>query len=164
MAEVRQQWEDEETATVKIIKCRLEWLGHLACMADHRIPKSALFGWLPQVHPRCGPRRKWKDVIRRDLKNIEMSESKWYEAATTSRAGWKAAYRLGLKNSNDRTATKHLLVAAYEVVCEVCSRKFRRESDKKRHKCTIEREKPVCEQQGAMQCTISSRWFRSEGD
>ena len=25
-------------------KCRLEWLGHLVCMPDHRIPKSALFG------------------------------------------------------------------------------------------------------------------------
>ena len=43
-AEVRQQWGDEETAAVKVIKCRLEWLGHLAHMADHRIPKLALFG------------------------------------------------------------------------------------------------------------------------
>ena len=76
MAEVRWQWEDEETAAVKVIKCRLEWLGLLACMADHRIPSSALFGWLPQVRPRCGPRRRWKDVIRRDLKDIEMDESK----------------------------------------------------------------------------------------
>ena len=44
MAEVRQQWGDEETAAVKAMKCRLEWLGHLACMPDHRIPKSALLG------------------------------------------------------------------------------------------------------------------------
>ena len=143
MAEVR--WRDEETAAVKVIKHRLEWLGHLACMLDHRIPKSALFGWLPQVHPRCGPRRRWKDVIRRGLKDIEMDESKWYEDATTSRAGWKAAYRLGLENSDNRIVTEHLLVVACEVVCEVCSRKFRRESDKKRHKYTSEREKPVCE-------------------
>ena len=92
-----------------------------------------------------------------------MDESKWYEEATTSRAGWKAAYRLGLKNSDDRTATQHLLAATYEVMCEMCSRKFSRESDKKRHKCMSEREKPVCEQHGATQCTVCSRWFRSRG-
>ena len=74
MAEVRQRWGDEETAAVKVIKRRLEWLGHLAHKPDHGIPKLALFGWLPQVRPRCGPRR-WKDVIRRDLKDIEMDES-----------------------------------------------------------------------------------------
>ena len=28
-------------------------------------------------------------------------------------------------------------------VCEVCSRKFRRESDKARHKCIEERQKPI---------------------
>ena len=31
---------------------------------------------------------------------------------------------------------------ACEVVCEVCGRAFRREGDKKRHKCTRERSKP----------------------
>ena len=89
----------------------------MASMADHRIPKSALFGWLPQVCPRCGPRRRWKDVIRRDLKDIEMDESKWYEEDITSRAGWKAVYRMGLKKSDDITATQHLLVVAHEVMC-----------------------------------------------
>ena len=52
----------------------------------------------------------------------------------------KAAYRLGLENSDNRTATEYPLVAACEVVCEVCSRKVRRESDQKRHKCRSERE------------------------
>ena len=37
---------------------------------------------------------------------------------------------------------------------------FRREGDKKRHKCVLERSKPVSEQSGALQC---SRWFRSRG-
>ena len=34
----------------------------------------------------------------------------WYKEASTSRAGWKATYRLGLENSDTRTATEHLLV------------------------------------------------------
>ena len=38
----------------KIQKRRLEWLGHLARMQDHRLPKSVLFGWLPQPRPWSG--------------------------------------------------------------------------------------------------------------
>ena len=64
---------------------RLEWLGHVARMPDHRIPKSVLFGWLPQAHPRCGPRRRWKDVVRRDLKDIDVEDSGWYSEARRSR-------------------------------------------------------------------------------
>ena len=58
MAEVRRRWGDEETAEEKVKKRRLEWLGHLARMPDCRIPKSALFGWLSQPRPRCGPRKR----------------------------------------------------------------------------------------------------------
>ena len=57
MAEVRRQWGDEETAAEKVRRRRLEWLGHVTKILDHRIPKSVLFGWLPQARPHCGPRR-----------------------------------------------------------------------------------------------------------
>ena len=53
-------------------------------------------------------------------------------------------------------------VAVREVVCEVCSRTFRRESDCKRHKCIAERRKPVSEQHGSVQCQMCRRWFRSK--
>ena len=43
MAEVRRRWGDEETAADKVKKIRPEWLGHLARIPDHRIPKAALF-------------------------------------------------------------------------------------------------------------------------
>ena len=36
-----------------------------------------------------------------------------------------------------------------QVKCGVCGRSFRRESDKARHKCKSEREKPVSEQRGS---------------
>ena len=36
------------------------------------------------------------------------------------------------------------------VVCEVYSRGFRRENDKKRHKCVSERQKPVCDRRGSV--------------
>ena len=56
--EIRKRWGDLETAADKVAKRRLEWLGHLARMPSHRMPKQTLFGWLPQPRPRCGPRRR----------------------------------------------------------------------------------------------------------
>ena len=59
--------------------------------------------------------------------------------------------------------TAQALVAARDVVCETCARKFRREGGKKRHKCVDERRKPVNEQHGAVQCQFCQEWFRSRG-
>ena len=51
----RKRWGDEETITTMLMKRRLEWLGHVARMANSRIPKITLFSGLPQPRPRCGP-------------------------------------------------------------------------------------------------------------
>ena len=54
-------------------------------MSDRRIPKLAVQITCPaspsltQPHPRYGPRRRCRDVIRKDLKEFEMDKSKWYE-------------------------------------------------------------------------------------
>ena len=162
MREIRRRWGDEETAAEKVKKRRLEWLGHLARMSEERIPKSALFGWLPQPRPRCGPRRRWRDVIRRDLRDIEVGEDEWFEEATLSRAGWREICREGVERHSEVSRVQ-APAAAREVVCEVCSRTFSREGDKKRHKCLNERSKPVCAQTGAVQCQICGRWFKSRG-
>ena len=60
-AMTRELWGDCETVTVKIIKRRLEWLGHVARMPGYRMPKMVLFGWLPQTRPPGGPRKRWRD-------------------------------------------------------------------------------------------------------
>ena len=39
-----------------------------------------------------------KDVIRSDLKGIEVDEGEWYGEATTSRAAWQAIYRSGIED------------------------------------------------------------------
>jgi hypothetical protein len=62
-------------------------------MDGQRIPKSVLFGWLPQSCPRCGPRKRWKDLIRSDLKEIKVEESEWYDEATASRCEWRSTCR-----------------------------------------------------------------------
>ena len=157
MAEVRRRWGDEEAAADKVKKRRLEWLGHLARMPDHRIPIAALFSWLPQARPRCGPKKRMRDVMRKDLKDIGVSEEKWFDEAVRLRAGWRVLYRDGVDSYRERQTASVPAAVVRDVVCEVCFRKFRRERDKTRHKCVDERRKPRSEQQGATQCLQCNR-------
>ena len=118
MTEVRRGWGDTETAAEKTQRRRLEWLGHLASMPDHRIPKSTLFGWVPQPCPRCGTRKRWRDLIWKDIKDIAMNESKWYTEATGSREGWRTTCSLGIgRNTEAQTLQRD---NAQEVECDVC--------------------------------------------
>ena len=124
-----------------------------------------LFGWLPQSRPRGGPRRRWRDVLRKDLKEIGISEAKWYEK-TQDRASWR--YQCKPDDSDDDDDKRPQQQPQTDpqlnrVMCTVCHRSFRRESDKKRHKCLDERSKPISEQKGAVQCSSCLRWFASKG-
>ena len=74
---VREQWGDVETIETKLMKRRLEWLGHFARMKDDRLPEICLFGWLPQTRPCGGPRRRWRNLARKDLKAVQVGEV-WY--------------------------------------------------------------------------------------
>ena len=60
-------------------------------------------------------------------------------------------------------ATVELITVAKNVFCEECHRTFSRESDKRRHKCTAERLKPVSQQKGAVQCVTCAKWYWSKG-
>ena len=98
----------------------------------------------------------------RHLRDIEVSEDEWFEKATLSRAGWREICREGVERHSEVSGVE-VPAAAREVACEVCSRTFSREGDKKRHKCLNERSKPVCEQVGSIQCQTCGRWFKSRG-
>ena len=73
--EVRQRWGDSKTVTDMVALRRLEWLGHLARMNASRTPRKCLFGWLPQPRPRGGPRKRWRDVVKSDLRERGIDES-----------------------------------------------------------------------------------------
>ena len=77
-AVVREQWGDKETIDTKLKHCRLEWLEHLSRMPDYHLPMICLFGWLSHSHPFCGPRRRWRDIIKDDLKSVGVSDGCWY--------------------------------------------------------------------------------------
>ena len=71
----------EETMANILMPHRLRWLGHLARMEDHRMPKQLLFGELVRTGPRHGPKRRWRDVVRSDLQAIGVSVDEWYAVA-----------------------------------------------------------------------------------
>ena len=100
---------------MKVMKRRLEWLGHLARMPDHRIPKICLFSWLPQPRPRGGPRLRWRDIIRKDLKAIGVSEDRWYDEASVSRPRWRTAYKKGLESLSTNKKPRNIQATRYSV-------------------------------------------------
>ena len=61
------------------------------------------------------------------------------------------------------TAQGGATTAQGEVVCSECGRTFRRQGGLKRHKCILERSKPVEQQRGSVQCIQCHRWLRSAG-
>lgn len=73
-------------------------------------------------------------VIRRDLIAITVSGSGWYERAARSMLDGKQECREGIKRCCV-AETVQVSMVVREVLCNVCSRKFRRDSNKKRHKC-----------------------------
>ena len=149
-AQLRVLWGDPDTISMHIERRRLQWLGHVARMPASRIPKQVLFGFMNKSRPFCGPRRRWKDVVSADLKRYGVSD--WYCAAQ-DRAVWRTLI------NTPPADVQHVK----RVVCTECQRTFRRESDLKRHKCLIERSKPVQQQQGSVQCRTCERWFHSKG-
>ena len=102
-------------------------------------------------------------MIRKDLRVIKVSEDKWYDEASMSRSRWQNIYKEGLKSLTDDDDPEAQEDAVNQIKCDECNRLFRRESDRKRHKCISEGQKPVSEQHGAVQCTTCNRWFRSCG-
>lgn len=83
--------------------------------------------------------------MKKDLKGVRINEEEWYEEARRSRTGWRAMCRLGMEEMAETRQLNRQAAAMRDVECKVCGRKFRRESDKKRHKCVEERRKPVHE-------------------
>ena len=147
-------WGDERPMSTILLQRRLEWLGHVARMPEDRIPKALLFSLLDQRRPPGGPRKRWRDSVRCDLKSLN-ALSGWYEAAQ-SRSTWRELY---LPQPNFQ---RHF-PSSTAVCCRLCRREFSRPSDFKRHKCLAERLLPVHEQSGAVQCPRCGVWFRSAG-
>ena len=90
----------EETIADLLMHHRLRWLGHLARMEDHRMPKQLLFGEVTKKRPAHGAKRRWRDVVAADVKSVGVSET-WYDQAQDRRA-WRVVCRDGIKTLVDQ--------------------------------------------------------------
>ena len=99
--------------------------------------------------------------MKSDLKAAGIQERGWCEEAQ-HRKHWYVTCNGGLsRHQHDQQRRREM--APRDVKCSVCGRCFRRESDKARHKCTAERQKPEQEQEGTVECLMCGRWLRSRG-
>ena len=70
---------------------RMCWIGHLSRMEDGRIPKDILYGELAAgKRPRGRPLLRYKDVCKRDMKDLEIDPKSWEDIAV-DRSRYSAA-------------------------------------------------------------------------
>ena len=99
--------------------------------ANHRISKMCFFWAAIRKPPQGGSKKRRKDIIRKDLNDLNISGSCWYDLANKSRFAWRDHYHACLESSRVSSGKVDLQT----VVCRECHRGFRRISDLKRHKC-----------------------------
>jgi hypothetical protein len=72
---------------VRVIKSRMRWTGHVACMGERRGPDRVLVG-KPEGNRQLGrPRRRWEDNIKMGLPEVGSEGMDWIELAQR-RDGW----------------------------------------------------------------------------
>lgn len=81
-----------------IIKSQLRWAGHVARMADSRLPKQIFFSELCQgERPKGRPTLRYKDTLKANLLSIGVDPSSWQTLAT-DRTAWRTAIRHGVSS------------------------------------------------------------------
>ena len=93
-------------------------------MQDYRLPKQCLFGWLPKTRPSRGPRRRWRDLVKKDLTAVKVGED-WYNVAQ-DRNKWSATWSQSLKEHQKEQQASGPIGEKTVLCCE-CGRWFRRE-------------------------------------
>jgi hypothetical protein len=76
-----------------LIRKTLRWTGHIIRMPSERLPKQILFSQLPIGERKIGrPRLRYKDTIKRNLKQREINIKTWTTLAI-QRADWRSAVK-----------------------------------------------------------------------
>ena len=118
-------------------KAQIRRAGHVARMPDSRLPKKLLYGELQQgKHSLGGPKKRFKDTLKRSLKSFSINPDTWEQAAQ-NHSEWRASLIKGEKpHENERTiaAEKKRQVrksksdpcpSPAKIPCPHCERNFR---------------------------------------
>ena len=81
---------------VRVIKSgTLSWAGHVARLAEDRRPVKILIGKPIGKRPLGRPRRRWKDNVIMDLKEISINTRNWVDSAQ-DRDYWRSLVNAAL--------------------------------------------------------------------
>ena len=123
----------------RLILNQMRWAGRVLRMGDGKIPKQLFYGeltrWKRQQHK---PRKRFKDFLKSNLKELEIDVDNSREALTENRASWRKLIRERCSNLErklvEHAALKHALRmqdysavptnVLYELKCSVCGRFF----------------------------------------
>jgi hypothetical protein len=75
---------------VRMIKSRMRWAGHVACMGEGRGFQRVLLGRPEGKRPLGRPRCKWEDNIKMDLRETGIDGVNWIQLAQ-GRVQWQAS-------------------------------------------------------------------------
>jgi hypothetical protein len=85
---------------------RLRWAGHVNRMPSTRIPHMILHAVLEHGTRQTGrPRLRFKDVLKRDLKDFSMQPETW-TSASRDRPNWRRSLHAGCKRDAQKTLEK----------------------------------------------------------
>ena len=72
-----------------VIKLRMRWTGHVACMGQRRGVYRVLVGKPERKKPLARPRHRWEDNIKMDLQDVGCGGMDWIKLAQ-DRDRWQA--------------------------------------------------------------------------
>ena len=86
MVELREETGVQRSLTERLVRSRLQWVGHVERMAGDRLPKKAA-ELREHGRRRLGrPRLRWEDCVKRDVRKAGEEED-WKKSR--DRRGWK---------------------------------------------------------------------------
>jgi hypothetical protein len=138
------KWQDQVPNTEVLEKChitgieafviaaQLRWSGHVARMDNTRIPKAIFYGQLRDgARSRGGQRKRFKDVLKANLKVCNIETLGW-DVAAAHRSLWRSACKTGVATFEEgrlqaardkRHQRKHGIVPPDSTfICPTCGR------------------------------------------
>ena len=83
--------ESAETCSIEklLVRNQMRWVGHVLRMGCERLPKQLLYGELTgRKRPNHKPRKRFKDVIKCNLKSLDITVKNWEQEAE-NRPNWR---------------------------------------------------------------------------